>query len=219
MLEDSNRLDAFFQEYDQLKEEIRTALDVYEKVYGSLVAVITAAAGILVATNVPEKGMLFALIPFVILGILGVVWYGHQVALARLSARLEVVEYRINSLLGLADLFSWQSHWANMSPSGLIGGWQRILAFLAMLPSAAIYLLAAWLSDSWWFSLAGQSIPKHLPFAIYAIVLVAVFVLHEAWYMRQLRRMLRSEVEKQKKININASISHHPFPSTEPVSR
>jgi hypothetical protein len=219
MLEDSQRLDALFQEYGQLKEEIRTALDVYDKVYGSLITVFAVVSGLLVAVNTPEKGMLLSLIPVTILGILGVVWYGHEVSLARLSARLEVVEYRMSSLLGQIDLFSWQSHWANFSPPGLIRWWQKGLVLLAMLPSFAIYLAAAWVSDSWWVSLSGQIIPRYLPFAIYLIVLAAAIVLHEAWYMRRLRNTLRTEVAKQKKIDINANIGHHPLPSAEPVSR
>lgn len=207
---DSQQLDALFAEYEQLKEEIRTGLEVYEKIYSPLISVAAVTSGLVAVISIPDeqRGTLYALIPVMILGILGVVWYGHQIALARLSARLEVVEYRISTLLGRPELFNWESHWAMIGPRGYWGKWQRLLTILAMLPSIAIYLVTAWLSRSWWVSLLGNSICEYVPFAIYLIIIVLAFLI-QIGYMHRLHSTLEGEVEKHKKIAINANINHH----------
>jgi hypothetical protein len=205
------KLEALLKEYEQLKEEIRIALDVYGKVYSPLVAVAAVMSGLVTAINVPkeQQGLLYALIPVLILGILGVVLYGHEIALRRLSARLEVVEYHISMLTGQPDLLSWQSHWESIGRGGLVGKWQRLLALLAFVPSVAIYWMAAWKCDPWWVEVTGDWLPKHLPFAIQMLALGLVLVIHELLYMRRLDKALKTEVQKHKEEIIDASVNHN----------
>lgn len=219
MAEVSQKVEVLLKEYDQLKEEIRTALDVYGKMYAPLVSVAALISGLVTTINVPkeQQGLLYSMIPVLILGIFGVVWYGHEIALARLSARLEVVEYHISTFFGQPELLTWQSHWESIGRKGLTGGWQKFLVALAMLPGVAIYLVTAWQSDSWWVELTNDSIRDGVPFVIYVIVLLCAFAMHEFWYMRKLHTALKIEVKNHKQGLIDANVDHHSNPGTEPL--
>lgn len=184
MTDNPSEYEVLLKAYEQLKAETRIALDVYGKVYSSLVAVAGIAAGVATSANTdPEQqGLLFAIISVVMLGILGVVWYGHQVALARLSKRLELVEYHLNALVGKPSLLEWQ-RWDSIGRR-----WQKVLAIVAMLPSGFIYCVAAEGADSWWAAfltrkLPGSfAVPKGLPLTLSLGALGIFFVFHHLIY-------------------------------------
>ena len=124
-------LQATLQEYEQLKQEIRNAFNVYTQIYTLVITLIVALPALGDSQN-DLREMLFALIPFVVLGNLAVTWYGHEVTLARLSARLKIIKHRLNMLLQHPDLFNWEKYWANFSPDGKFKQWQRVLDIISI---------------------------------------------------------------------------------------
>lgn len=203
MAGNSEQLEILLTEYEQLKEETRGALDLYDKVYSIILVVVAAFAGLLQATNITETEVFYAFVPAVILGILGVVWYGHQVSLARLSSRLEVIEFQLSQIAGRQGFCDWQSNWQRKGR----GRWQKLLAIIAMLPSGVLYCIGARKGSVWISREFSGHVSEGVIFAAYVALLAAFAFYHHFAYMPQLTKQLKAAVEAQKKEIRDASVS------------
>lgn len=182
-------------EYEQVKREIRIGLDVYEKVYAPIITLFIALVGVFATTNLNEtaKSTLFVITPFVILGLFGTLFYGHPIALRRLSARLEVIEDELNSLIN-KKLLTGQIRFSTTGRRGWAGLFQNGLFVLSLLPGILFYWWAASQADRWWIdffeNIGLASIKKGYPTAGFLILLLLFLVACFA-YLRKLENELK----------------------------
>lgn len=206
--------DALLKDYDNIRAEIRIALNVQERTCTWLTVGIVVAFSYCFKEGYEISYLFF---PTIVLGHLSLLLNRHSLMIAVLMRWIQRIEKCFNNLLEWEDLFDWESTFVRKLYESYSINFlglkelkpQTLFNLIIILPSISIFFISVVLGAEQLYNYAAKiNIPKVIAYIVFIGLNILLFSIVIAGYISLVKKNQYLDKEKEKSINKFIEISN-----------